>query len=383
MYMNKKEQFNVIAIADLHYGKKNAKKLTEELNNYFIKEINDTDDLDMVVISGDLFDRIIRFNEPAGKEVLEFMDKMFALSEEKDFLLRLLKGTKTHDYNQLEVFNQNEIEYNNFKIINTLENEDIKFHDKEVKVLYIPEEYPDDKKEFYSKHIYEQKDNYYDLCFGHGMIDFVTFVPDEDDSENPVKSAPIMESKELMRVIKGPTVYGHIHDYHDYKGRVYYCGSYSRYSFKDTEDKGFLKISYRDKEDYEVELILNEEAPIYVTINMDDYENLTEQKKLEIINELRQENDHVRFISSSKDDVDIIKQISSSDKNIKVQYNNKNIKEVKIDEKYQFILDDELDVPETIVKFNDIKHEKKLDLKEVKNIIDPDYENLIELNVEK
>ncbi|WPH64265.1 metallophosphatase [Staphylococcus phage vB_StaM_PB50] len=376
--------FKTVAIADLHYGKKNPKKLTDELNEYFVKYIEDNNDIDMVVISGDLFDRVIRFNEPSGKEVLEFMDRMFTLSEEKNFLLRLLKGTKTHDFNQLDVFNQNELEYNNFKIINTLESELVKHNGKEVNLLYIPEEYPDDKKEFYNELLYSVEDNTYDNIFGHGMIDFVTFVPDEDDSENPVKSAPILESKELMRVTKGVTVYGHIHDFHEYKDKVYYCGSYSRYSFKDTEDKGFLVIENNlDEDDYNVELILNEKAPTYVTINMDQYENLTEQKKLEIINELRQENDYVRFVSTSKDDVDIIKQISSSDKNIKVQFNNKNIKEVKVDEKYQFILDDELDVPETIIKFNSIKHDKDLDLKEVKNIIDPDFEDLINLDKEK
>ncbi|UAJ17029.1 hypothetical protein UFVDC4_00102 [Staphylococcus phage vB_SauM-UFV_DC4] len=377
-------EFKTVVIADIHYGKKNPKKLSEELDKYFLKYIKDNDDIDMVVISGDLFDRVIRFNEPAGKEVLEFMDTMFELSKDKNFLLRLIKGTKTHDFNQLDVFNQNELEYDNFKIINSLESELIKHNGKEVNVLYIPEEYPDDKKEFYNELLYSVEDNTYDNIFGHGMIDFVTFVPDEDDSENPVKSAPILEAKELMRVTKGVSVYGHIHDYHEYKDKVYYTGSYSRYSFKDTEDKGFLVVTNDlDTDNYNVELIENEEAPTYVTINMDQYEELTDQKKLEIINELRQENDYVRFVSSSKDDVDIIKQISSSDKNIKVQFNNKNIKEVKVDEKYQFILDDELDTPETIVKFNSIKHDKELDLKEVKNIIDPDFEDLINLTKEK
>lgn len=376
-------KFDVVAIADLHYGKKNPLKLTEELNNDFFNHLNNKDNIDLIVISGDLFDRVIRFNEPSGKQVLEFMKKLLDFTSDNKIELRLLKGTKTHDFNQLEVFRQDEEEYDNFKIITTLDEENIKVNGKEVKVLYIPEEYPDDKKEFYKDKIYNQKYNYYDLCFGHGMIDFVTFVPDEDDSENPVKSAPIMESSELMRVVKGPVVYGHIHDFHEYKDQIYYCGSYSRYSFKDTVNKGFLDIEYLNENDYNIKFIENSQAPTYLTVNMDEYETLSEQRKLEIINELRQENDYVRFKSSSKDDVDIIKQLSSSDKNIKVQFNNKNIKEVKIDEEYQFILDDELDVPETIVKFNDIKNDKKLDLSEVKNIIDPDYEDLINLNKEK
>lgn len=375
--------FKTVVIADIHYGKKDPKKLDNELNDYFFKYIENSDDTDMVVISGDLFDRIIRFNEPSGKSVLEFMDRLFDLSENKNFLLRLIKGTKSHDFSQLDVFKKDEIERPNFKIINTLESEKISHNGKEMNLLYIPEEYPHDKKEFYKDYIYDVEDNTYDNIFGHGMLDFVTFVPDEDDSENPVKSAPIMESEELMRINKGVTVYGHIHDFHDYKDKVFYTGSYSRYSFKDTEDKGFLVVN-NDNEtgEAEVEMIINEDAPTYVTVNIDEYEELTEQKKLEIINEIRKENDYVRFVSSSKDSVDILRQISSSDKSIKVQYNNKNIREVKIDKEYMFILEDKLDVRDTIAKFSKIKHDKELDPIEIENIINPDYEDLMILKKE-
>lgn len=367
-----------VVIADIHIGKKDARRLEKELEEYFFGKLKEMDDdINIVFIAGDMFDRILKLNESAGVLAIEFMNKLLNLAYQKNIQVRLVKGTKTHDYNQLNIFLDKELEYPTiFKIVQQRQVEDI----DGLKVLYLPEEYPSDFNGYYDEFL-EVEENTYDIIIGHGMIDFVTFVPDEDDSENPVRSAPIFKSKQLMKISKGPIVFGHIHDKKNYKDQVYYTGSFSRYSFMDTDDKGYYIINHNiDDDEYEIEFVENEMAPTYMTIDMDKYEELTEEKKIEIINEIKNENDFVRFKSSDKSSVDIIKKLSENDSNIKVVYNNKNIEEIKIDENYLFILNKEFDVDETIQKFIKLKRSKDIELSDIKNIIDEDTKELTKLN---
>ena len=373
-----------VTIADIHIGKKDTRSLEKELDKYFFDKINEIDSekkIDIIFIAGDLFDRILKLNESAGVLAIEFMNNLLKVADDKNILVRLLKGTRTHDFNQLNIFSDKELEYPLiFKIIQSVTVEDLSIKSKP-KVLYLPEEYPMDFNNFYDKYL-EVENNYYDIIIGHGMSDFVAFTPDEDDSENPVRSAPTFNSSKLMKICKGPIIFGHIHDNKEYKNKFYYTGSFSRYSFKDTNDKGYYLTDMDSEGKFEMRFIQNEMAPTYVTVDMDEYENLTEEKKIDIIKELKEENDYVRFKSSDKSSIDIIKKLSENDSNVKVVYDNKNIEQVKIDEKYRFILDKEFDVDETIKRFIKLKKDKDIDLSDIQNIIKKDKDDLINIGSE-
>lgn len=369
---------NFKVIGDIHIGKKDARILRNEIYDGFIKEVEESiknDKLDAIFIAGDYFDRVIRMNETAGVLAIELMSDLINLCEDKKVQLRIIKGTKTHDYNQLNVFSQ--LQYDNpdiLKIYNTVGTENMVLSNgEEYKVLYLPEEYPSDFKEFYGDLLLEVDDNEYDIIIGHGMIDFVTFVPQDDDSENPVKSAPIFDSKELMRVCKGPIIFGHIHDYKIHKDKIFYTGSYSRYSFADTEDKGYFNFSYDKDNDskFTYEFVENKNVPTYVTIDVDDYKDATEEKFIDIVNELKTQYDYVRFISKDSASVDLVRKLSEQDTNVKVMLKNNKIKEIKIDEKYRFILEKKYGVAETIKKFIELKEDYDIDLKRVEEIIKP------------
>lgn len=99
-------------IADIHIGKKSAERLRKELEEGFLKYIEDEkDNLDLVTIAGDYFDRIIRFNEPAGVLALDTLDRIIETAKNGHFLVRIIQGTKSHDNNQLDVFNSYEETY--------------------------------------------------------------------------------------------------------------------------------------------------------------------------------------------------------------------------------------------------------------------------------
>ena len=94
-----------LVIADIHFCKKDDEGLYARLKKYFIAKIEEEkDDLDYIVIAGDLFDRILKWNEIGSNIVLRFIEELIGLSIKYDFKIRILKGTKTHDFNQLNNF---------------------------------------------------------------------------------------------------------------------------------------------------------------------------------------------------------------------------------------------------------------------------------------
>ena len=363
-----KNNFRIVTIADSYFGKKDDNKLYNELKINFldvIQEIQNEDyKINMVCIAGDLFDRIIKMNEYSAKLIFDFVSDLCYFSQKYHVYLRILKGTKTHDFNQLQVFKNLELKYSNFRIINTVETEKI----NGIKILYLPEEYPENIYEYYNVYLNQT----YDCILGHGMIDCVAFVPD-DNSERMVRNAPVWKLEDLMNICNGPVIFGHIHDFHEFKDKVYYCGSFSRFSFADKEDKGFLMFDINEKntKEYEGNFYENENAPTYKTIDINDFSNLDNEAKIKLINNIKKEYDFVKIKaeSNSSESLDIIKNITSEDPSIKMEIKNISVEENKVDEKYLFILKREYDIFNTIQKFIKIKYNKDISTEKIKSVI--------------
>ena len=362
----------IIHIADIHFGKKDDIKLYDELQDFInkIKSLSISDGIDMVCIEGDLYDRIIKFNEYSSELIVQFITSLCKLSNQYNFLFRIIKGTKTHDYNQLNVFKSFESNYPLFKIINRVETETIEKENESFNILYLPEEYIDNIYEYYSDYFNQE----YDMILGHGMIDFVSFTGTEDEnSERFVKNAPVFKAKDLMNICNGYVIFGHIHDFHEYKDKIYYCGSYSRFSFADTEDKGYIYTSVsKDSSKNIIEFYVNEKAPKYHCIDLDLYEFKSTEDKLKFINETKKNYDFIKIkTTKNEENIDILKSIVSSDNSIKMEIKNISNEDETVDTEYLFILNREYDLPTTIQKFLDLKYNKKLDLEYIKEILKP------------
>ena len=371
--------FNYVVIADLHIGKKDDQKLAEEIEERFtkvIKEYNSNKGLDLIVISGDLFDRIVRLNEYAGVYAVSFMTKLVEWAWDNSIIVRILKGTKTHDYNQLQVFYDLQFRFTNFKIIWKVQTETI--HSIRTgmmfRALYIPEEYPSDAASYYSD-FFNVDDKSYDMVFGHGMIDFVAFTGYEDDSENPVRVAPVHVAEKLISLTKGPIIFGHIHDYKEYKSQIFYTGSFTRYSFDTQEDKGFLIVEMDpgyDKE-YEIFFYENDLAPTYGIINIDNIDAETAEDKMNIVQKMIKEYDFVKIKTDNVANLSIVRKLSEKEPNVKVQkITNTNKEKQKVDSKYLFILEKKYSIEETISRFAKLQFIKEIPINKIRAIIKED-----------
>jgi DNA repair exonuclease SbcCD nuclease subunit len=357
-----------LAIADIHFGKKDDVKLYDELNATFIPKVEkEGDDIDYIVLSGDLFDRILKMNEVGSSLCIKFILQLVDLSIKHDFKIRILKGTKTHDFNQLNNFKSIEAKhYPRFKIINTVEEEEI-FPD--TFFLYLPEEYMEDPKEYYKPFFELEEGVKYDMIFFHGTFDFVGYIPNIE-SERHVKNAPVYNSEQIAELVWGKAIGGHIHTRHIYKNKIEYTSSYSRFAFGEDKPKGFVEIWY-DQNSLEcvTKFIENENAPRYVTIDMESLDGSLEEK-MKIINELKKEYEHVRIIAKdvTDEDVSAMKKLVSDSEDVKLDIKRKDIED-KVDEEYLFIINRDFDLPTTIQKYIQLDSKVNISLEDINKAI--------------
>lgn len=359
----------LVNISDIHIGKKDDMKLKEELEIFF-DYLKDTEDIDMITISGDLFDRVLTANEYGTTLALEFIQRLIDLYV-PEIDIRIIKGTRSHDFNQLDILKVfKEKAGSHFKIIEKNEVEVFNGY----KILYLPEEYPTDYDDFYKENLLGVEDKVYDFIIGHGMIDFIAFTGYEDDSENRVHGTPTHKADDLIRVTKGPIIFGHIHEKQEYKDKIYYTGSYSRYSFDAPSEKGFMVFDIDDDNPskFKMTFIENTKAPTYAVLDIDKLNLEGVDDHVKYIKELSDKYDFVKIKTGNKANLDIARALTEKDSSIKVQSVNKEKETIKVDPKYEYILKKELPLNETIRKFMNEEYDKDIDIDFISKVISED-----------
>lgn len=250
-------------LSDPHSGAFDAKIWYDELNKGFIKDLEALAILDFLIISGDFYHTKISANSDHAKYSMKFFSKLLKICKEKNAKFRIIKGTESHDNKQLEMLEglQGATECD-FRVIHTVEKEWL-FED--LKVLYIPEEYMEDKDEFYKEYF----EDTYDYVIGHGVVDKAAFLAASQESEATRSQAPIFKTDDLHEICKGPIYFGHIHKPMQV-GRFRYVGSYSRWAFGEEEDKGYIMTYYNPETgEYTDEFIVNKRARRFDTVKIE------------------------------------------------------------------------------------------------------------------
>lgn len=258
-------------IADIHIGAVPAPVLRKELMEYFIGHIRQKSVMDFLIISGDLLDHKLSFNGSDSRLAIDLMESVRKVARRKKsadgrkMKVRVLRGTLSHDQDQLANFQHMEKDPNiDFKIIQTVSTEELL---PGMDVLYIPEEYMDDKESYYQE--YMDGSTEYDFVFGHGTFDHAGYVNETQESERPMKHAPVWNYVEFRDIVRGGVFFGHIHTASVYKDLIHYSGSFSRWCFGEEDPKGYWDISY-DTESHEMDTawIQNSAARVYRTLDI-------------------------------------------------------------------------------------------------------------------
>ena len=212
-----------------------------------------------------------------------------------------------------------------------------------------------------------------------------------DDGENIISKAPILDSKLIGSLCKGPVFFGHIHTSQIIRKHIYYVGSYSRWVYGQEEPKGFYLCAFdTDTKRYATEFIENHGARLYDTIKvfMDTY-NKPVEELVKFARNFKKDNLRVQLIveSDARDysyEISFLKEYYTGKQGYKLDIVDKREKLLKeqteekvnkLTTEYNFLFDNSIPVETKIHKF--IKRKYARDVSE--DII----RNLLNLNIDK
>jgi predicted phosphodiesterase len=360
----------ILVLADIHIGAiKDIIYVYRVLIDILTREMM-KQKIDMVVFLGDYFDRLFKVNEDYVNLAISVMQHLMSMCKRTGCkMVRFVYGTESHEMGQYNLFTpffeDKEVDV---KLFETASIEEVKGE----KILYLPEEYIDDKHEYYKNILYDAPDGYYDYIFGHGVIaEGMTMVREDKSERRSEKKTPIFKSDELTT--KGKLVlFGHYHINNEF-----YLGSLFRYKFGEDRTKYYGVI-----DDGKLELIENEQVYLYRSYSFDSkspiYTDAKEFKKA-FTAIFKEENNQeiadgeyggkIRFIFDLPEDIDIVSTFKETirntfggNKHISLTLNTKldiEDKEEQTEDEDDYILDKGLPIEDKLLRFIDDRHQKR------------------------
>lgn len=374
-------------ISDIHFGALDAKRLYTELEQ-FLEYLEDLIVLDYVIIDGDFYHNKVSANSPHAFYSFLFFKRLIEIvCIKKGGKIRIVQGTKSHDLDQLKLLEALNVDSTyDMKVIYSVESEYL-FDD--LKVLYIPEEYIEDKDEYYGE--YFKDDDIYDLIFFHGLVTDAAFYAKTQESGITHKKAPIFDTNLFLTHCKGCIMSGHIHTPMVIKERFYYVGSYSCWIHGEEEDKGFYLLNYSPVNyKYEAEFIVNKLRQKYLTMRIGKDNPIYKMDMEKVIKTLGNfdsdlEYDNLRIILNLPDEyenqkllTDTINLAFKTHRNVKIMFKSlsKEQQEDKANEKinllkevYSYLFDKSLSYEEKISKYIKTRYGKDIDTEIVRDLL--------------
>lgn len=375
-------KYSFLVVGDVHFGYYPPELLYKEFN--LTIDAVEKYQPDCVVIVGDYYDTKLSMASAHSVYSIKAFSNLIKKCEEMNIKVRQIKGTNSHDpENQLknlaQIANSSRCDY---KLILTVDEEELF---PGFKVLYIPEEYVDDKDNYYALYF----KNRYQGIFGHGMFEETNF-----SSETKFKSMrkyPVFNSNDMETICEGPIVFGHIHKSQKIRERIYYTGSLVRSRFGEEEAKGFYFVEYNtDTKESVFEFIENEGTMKYDTIEVNTDNNIFNSPINEQINYFKKlindyKRDYLRIKIYLPEDminssvlVDNLSVIFNGMKDVKIViYDNSKIKldkELKekvnlLMDKYNFIFDKSVGYDIKIQEYIKLKTGKEISLERIRSMI--------------
>lgn len=250
---------------DVHLGHHNTP--TSHVLKALYKAFPDnaeTGELDMIIIAGDLYDRLIMHSEVVLiDQIRRWFFWFLSMCKRRDIVVRILEGTPSHDWKQsANVISENEIASigADVKWIETLSIEYIERFG--INILYVPDEWrveTDDVWKDVVQAMTEKGLEKVDFTVLHGAFNY------QLPSHVPV---PTHIPERYMGITRYFVFGGHIHKRSQY-GNILAAGSLERLSHGEEEDKGHYRVVVdREHGNHEITFVVNQDAMLYKTLDL-------------------------------------------------------------------------------------------------------------------
>lgn len=285
-----KPDLYMASISDIHLG--HPKTPTQHITSNLVRAFPDgpsTHALDMIVIGGDLFDRLLSADQIEVLQILEWAAQLALMCEREKIHLVLMEGTPSHDRSQskmFEVFKTMGITKKYFHYITDLSI--VRFDDLEIDILFVPDEWrpePDDTWKEVVALLREQNLSQVDFTILHGTFDYQ--LPEH------IKTArhTLSRYEEITRHY----IFGaHIH-VPSVRGKLRVNGSFDRLCHNEEHDKGHWRVKFIPGGKTEERFIVNENAKTYKTIDCSGMEADEALMKVRSIAKSVKDGSHLRI----------------------------------------------------------------------------------------
>lgn len=252
---------SLASISDIHLGHRQTptRHILDNLRREF-PNTEKTGELDIIYFVGDMFDGPLQLYSEDSVLVMLWLFDFLKMAAERDIVVRVLEGTRSHDWKQ-NVW---------FKVIETISqlNVDVKYVSElsieyierfGIHVLYVPDEWRPETDTTWMevKQLMAEKNlEQVDFTLLHGA--FAEQMP-------PQANCPKHIAERYQSITRYKVLAGHIHQKWVH-GNILGNGSFDRLCHGDEEAKGYWRVDYKNGNE-KVRAIENRGAMTYKTIN--------------------------------------------------------------------------------------------------------------------
>lgn len=267
-------KLKIASISDVHLGHRQTPTahIVRNLLAAF-PDNEETGELDIIFIAGDLFDTVLPLPSEPVLEILPWMSRFLQMCAKRNIKVRVLEGTPSHDWKQsklMEIINNGldpftgdpgapvgaDLEYLDTLCIRYMEDEDIH-------VLYVPDEWdePDRTWVQVQQLLLEHGLEKVDYAIMHGAFKYQ--LPSH-------VNVPTHNPERYLSITKYNVYIGHIHQFSIYD-RIIAQGSFDRLSHGDESAKGHVR-TIQEHGKTSTTFIENTNALLYLTVDCRDLE---------------------------------------------------------------------------------------------------------------
>lgn len=263
-------------VGDIHLGHHETPTSHILANLYrCFADTPDLDDLDILFIEGDVFDRLLSLPDNAARQIELWIFHLLVTCKKRDVAVRVLEGTPGHDWKQPKLF----VSINELSGIGA----DLKYFDKlcidyeerfGIHVLYVPDEWrptPQETQDEVTALLRKARIDQVDVACMHG------YFPPQMIKKLSHGAHDLDFYLSRVRYFIG---IGHIHRYWRYK-HIVASGSFDRVCHGEHEPKGYSIVTIdKDKPGQpEIRFVENKGAKKYLTVDCrdKDYESAKAQ----------------------------------------------------------------------------------------------------------
>lgn len=254
-------QFSFVSLGDVHLGHSSTptahtlKALKQCLSDEVIKRV------DMVIITGDLFDHLLHAEEDELYLIHRWMTILLMRCAVHGTMLEVVEGTPRHDRHQSRYFVEQkhnadipvQLHYATELSIRYIEHLDAHF-------LYVPDKCRPHTDQILEEVRLQMKAlgiDKLDMAIMHGAFEYQ--LPE-------VVTEPTHNSDIYLGLVKHYILIGHVHN-QTQRDRILAAGSFDRHTHGDEIPKGYYEVVVRDSGKDSITFIENKRAKRYDTIN--------------------------------------------------------------------------------------------------------------------